>query len=137
MGRVPPDEVPYWINADNAVLVPSAAEGFGLAVIEALACGVPAFGTPTGIHHVALHGIDGAYCAEWDRDAWRAEEVRRFVAACRIARLWFRGGDARGVTGSDLAAVLTGTAGWERQFRARPLGPWPGGLSGVGRLSVR
>jgi teichuronic acid biosynthesis glycosyltransferase TuaC len=72
MGGVPPDEVPYWINAANAVLVPSAKEGFGLAVIEALACGVPAFGTPTGIHPVALHGIDGAYCAEWDRDAWRA-----------------------------------------------------------------
>jgi len=72
MGGVPPDEVPYWINAANAVLVPSAKEGFGLAVIEALACGVPAFGTPTGIHPVALHGIAGAYCAEWDRDAWRA-----------------------------------------------------------------
>ena len=72
LGGVPPDEVPYWINAANAVLVPSAAEGFGLSVIEALACGVPAFGTPVGIHPVALHGIAGAYCAEWDRDAWRA-----------------------------------------------------------------
>ena len=72
LGGVAPDEVPYWINAANAVLVPSAKEGFGLAVIEALACGVPAFGTPTGIHPVALHGIEGAYCAEWDRDAWRS-----------------------------------------------------------------
>ena len=42
MGRVPPAEVPFWINAANAVLVPSQAEGFGLSVIEALACGVPA-----------------------------------------------------------------------------------------------
>ena len=50
MGRVAPDEVPYWINAANAVLVPSQDEGFGLAVLEALACGVPAFGTPVGIH---------------------------------------------------------------------------------------
>jgi teichuronic acid biosynthesis glycosyltransferase TuaC len=72
MGRVPPDEVPYWINAANAVLVPSQAEGFGLSVIEAIACGVPAFATPVGIHPVALHGIPGAYCAPWDRDAWRA-----------------------------------------------------------------
>jgi glycosyltransferase involved in cell wall biosynthesis len=54
------------------VVVPSQAEGFGLAVIEALACGVPAFGTPVGMHPVALHGIDGAYCEPWDRDAWRA-----------------------------------------------------------------
>jgi teichuronic acid biosynthesis glycosyltransferase TuaC len=72
MGRVPPAEVPLWINAANAVLVPSQAEGFGLSVIEALACGVPAFGTPVGIHPIALGGIEGAYCAPWDRDGWRA-----------------------------------------------------------------
>jgi teichuronic acid biosynthesis glycosyltransferase TuaC len=72
MGRVPPAEVPFWINAANAVIVPSQAEGFGLAVIEALACGVPAFGTPVGIHPVALEGIQGAYCEPWDRESWRA-----------------------------------------------------------------
>jgi teichuronic acid biosynthesis glycosyltransferase TuaC len=72
MGNVAPDEVPYWINASNAVLVPSQAEGFGLSVIEALACGVPAFGTPVGIHPVALEGIDGAYCAPWDPGTWRS-----------------------------------------------------------------
>jgi teichuronic acid biosynthesis glycosyltransferase TuaC len=72
LGNVPPAEVPYWINAVNAVLVPSQAEGFGLSVIEALACGVPPFGTPVGIHPVALDGIPGAFCAAWDRDAWRA-----------------------------------------------------------------
>src|SRR3954453_10253327 len=71
MGAVAPDEVPYWINAANAVLVPSQAEGFGLSVIEAIACGVPAFGTPVGIHPVALQGIDGAFCALWDREAWQ------------------------------------------------------------------
>jgi teichuronic acid biosynthesis glycosyltransferase TuaC len=71
LGRVAPEEVPYWINAANAVLVPSQDEGFGLAVIEALACGVPAFGTPVGIHPVALGGVDGAWCAPWDRESWR------------------------------------------------------------------
>ena len=72
LGSVAPDEVPYWINAANAVLVPSQDEGFGLSVIEALACGVPAFGTPVGIHPVALHGIEGAFCEEWDAERWRA-----------------------------------------------------------------
>jgi len=81
MGRVPPDEVPYWINAANAVLVPSAEEGFGLSVIEALACGVPAFGTPVGIHPVALRGIAGAYCGEWDAEAWRAALAPHLAAA--------------------------------------------------------
>jgi teichuronic acid biosynthesis glycosyltransferase TuaC len=72
MGNVRPADVPLWINASNAVLVPSEAEGFGLSVIEALACGVPAFGTPVGIHPVVLAGVEGAYCAPWDRGAWRA-----------------------------------------------------------------
>jgi teichuronic acid biosynthesis glycosyltransferase TuaC len=71
MGGVAPEEVPYWINAANAVIVPSQDEGFGLAVIEALACGVPAFGTPVGIHPVALGALDGAFCAPWDSARWR------------------------------------------------------------------
>jgi teichuronic acid biosynthesis glycosyltransferase TuaC len=72
MGAVAPEEVPYWINAANAVVVPSQDEGFGLSVIEALACGVPPLGTPVGIHPVALQGIDGAFCEEWDAERWRA-----------------------------------------------------------------
>jgi teichuronic acid biosynthesis glycosyltransferase TuaC len=81
LGGVPPDEVPYWINACNAVLVPSAEEGFGLSVIEALACGVPAFGTPVGIHPVALEGIEGALCAPFDVDVWRAALATHLEAA--------------------------------------------------------
>ena len=72
MGRVPFDDVPYWINAANAVLVPSQAEGFGLSVIEATACGVPAFATPVAIHPVVLGDLEGAFCAPWEPDAWRA-----------------------------------------------------------------
>ena len=85
LGAVPPDEVPYWINAANAVLVPSQDEGFGLSVIEALACGVPAFGTPVGIHPVALHGIDGAYCESGTPHAgarrWRRRSRRPIPAS--------------------------------------------------------
>src|SRR3954454_12569343 len=71
LGSVPFDEVPYWINAANAVLVPSQAEGFGLSVIEAIACGVPVFATPVAIHPVALQGIPGAFCAPYDAATWR------------------------------------------------------------------
>jgi glycosyltransferase involved in cell wall biosynthesis len=81
LGGVPPDEVPYWVNAANAVLVPSAKEAFGLSVIEALACDVPALATPVGIHPVALGGIEGTYCAPWDADAWRAALRRHLEAA--------------------------------------------------------
>jgi teichuronic acid biosynthesis glycosyltransferase TuaC len=72
LGGVAPDEVPYWINAANAVLVPSEKEAFGLSAIETLACGVPVLATPVGIHPVALEGVPGAYCAPFDADAWRA-----------------------------------------------------------------
>jgi glycosyltransferase involved in cell wall biosynthesis len=72
LGGVAPEAVPLYVNAANAVLVPSQDEGFGLAVIEALACGVPVLGTPVGIHPVALDGIPGALCAPWEPSVWRA-----------------------------------------------------------------
>jgi teichuronic acid biosynthesis glycosyltransferase TuaC len=72
MGNVAPEEVPFWINAANAVLVPSQDEGFGLAAIEALACGVPVLATPVGIHAAVLDGVPGAFCAPFDAAGWRA-----------------------------------------------------------------
>ena len=54
LGGVEPEHVPLWVNAANAVLVPSEREGFGLAVLEALACDVPVLATPVGIHAEAL-----------------------------------------------------------------------------------
>ena len=70
LGRVPPDEVPHWVNAADVVLVPSEREGFGLAVLEALACDVPVVATPVGIHPEALDGIGGTVCEPFDADAW-------------------------------------------------------------------
>ena len=81
LGRVDPAEVPLWHNAANAVLVPSQAEGFGLAVIEASACDVPALGTPVGIHPLALDGIEGSLCAPWDLEVWRRALAPHVAAA--------------------------------------------------------
>ncbi len=72
LGAVAPEVVPDFVNAANAVLIPSDHEGFGLAVLEALACDVPVLATPTGIHALALAGIEGAYCAPFDAGVWRA-----------------------------------------------------------------
>jgi teichuronic acid biosynthesis glycosyltransferase TuaC len=72
LGTVAPELVALWINASNAVLVPSAREGFGLAVLEALACDVPVLATPTGVHPEALRGVAGTLCAAFDLDVWRA-----------------------------------------------------------------
>jgi len=72
LGTTPPDHVTLAINAANAVLVPSDAEGFGLAVLEALACDVPVLATPVGVHPEALEGIAGTLCAPYDRRRWAA-----------------------------------------------------------------
>jgi teichuronic acid biosynthesis glycosyltransferase TuaC len=71
LGDVAPPEVPLWVNSANAVLVPSDREGFGLAVLEALACDVPVLATPVGIGPEALEGVPGTYCGTFDLDAWR------------------------------------------------------------------
>jgi glycosyltransferase involved in cell wall biosynthesis len=68
---VDPELVVQWVNASNAVLVPSAREGFGLAVLEALACDVPVLATPAGIHPQALQGVAGTLCAPFDPARWR------------------------------------------------------------------
>jgi teichuronic acid biosynthesis glycosyltransferase TuaC len=90
LGGVDPGRVPLYVNAANAVIVPSEREGFGLAVLEALACDVPVLATPVGIHPQALGAVDGAphgihpdrhkqagglagtLCAPFDLERWRA-----------------------------------------------------------------
>jgi len=51
---------------------PSDEEGYGLAVLEALACDVPVLATPVGIHEEALAGIEGTLCAPFDHALWSA-----------------------------------------------------------------
>jgi glycosyltransferase involved in cell wall biosynthesis len=72
LGGVAPDEVPHWVNAANAVCVPSDHEGFGLAALEALACDVPVLSTPVGVAPVALGAIAGTHVGPWDETAWAA-----------------------------------------------------------------
>lgn len=71
LGATEPAYVSLAINASNAVIVPSDFEGFGLAVLEALACGVPVLATPVGAHPLALGGLEGTLCAEFDLPVWR------------------------------------------------------------------
>ena len=107
LGGVDPLIVPLWVNAANAVVVPSEREGFGLAVLEALACDVPVLATPVGVHAQALDGVEGSLCAPFDLVRWRSAlephlqsqdarvrgrgQALRFSAtemAMRVARAW-------------------------------------------------
>jgi teichuronic acid biosynthesis glycosyltransferase TuaC len=79
-GSIDPDRMPLWLNAADAVLVTSDYEGFGLAGVEALACGVPVLSTPVGVAPYALRGIEGCLCEEFDLERW-SEVARRHLDA--------------------------------------------------------
>jgi glycosyltransferase involved in cell wall biosynthesis len=69
-GRIEAERMVDWINAADAVVVPSDNEGFGLAAVEALACDVPVLSTPVGIAPTLLHGIDGCLVEPFDPGRW-------------------------------------------------------------------
>jgi teichuronic acid biosynthesis glycosyltransferase TuaC len=86
LGGVDPARAPLWFNAVNAVLMPSGHEGFGLAVLEALACDIPVLTTPVGIHPDALRGVAGTLCAPFELGLWReALEPHLGATESRIA----------------------------------------------------
>jgi glycosyltransferase involved in cell wall biosynthesis len=105
-GAIDPEEMPLWVNAADAVLVPSDYEGFGLACVEALACDIPVLSTPVGIAPFALGGIEGTLCAPFDLDTW-AEAARRHLGAP----------DAR-VSGRRRAAMLSAARMADRTIAA-------------------
>jgi N-acetyl-alpha-D-glucosaminyl L-malate synthase BshA len=68
----------------HALLMPSDLEGFGLAALEAMACGVPAVATNVGgVPELVTHGVDGFLEAPGDI----AAQAGRVVALLSDARL--------------------------------------------------
>ena len=60
LGRVSNEDLVRWYNRASLVVVPSAFEGFGLAVLEAQACGAPVLATATeGLRDLIEDGVTG------------------------------------------------------------------------------
>ncbi len=70
-GFIPDDELPAWYRAAELFVYPSRYEGFGLPVIEAMACGTPVLcSNAPGVHEVAGHAA--VQLPADDVDAWVA-----------------------------------------------------------------
>ncbi len=74
-GYVPGEELPLWYNAAHVLVYPSVFEGFGLPVIEALACGTPALVSDVSSLPEAV-GDGGLRLPPDDPDAWAEALVR-------------------------------------------------------------
>jgi teichuronic acid biosynthesis glycosyltransferase TuaC len=71
-GEIDPERMPDLFNAANAVLITSDSEGFGLAALESVACGVPVLSTPVGVAPFALSGVRGCLVEPFEAGAWAA-----------------------------------------------------------------
>jgi N-acetyl-alpha-D-glucosaminyl L-malate synthase BshA len=91
------DHVERLLGVGDVLLLPSELESFGLAVLEGMACGVPAVATNVGgLPEVVTHGVDGYLEAVGDVQAQAARVIElltdsgmheRMSAAARLTAL--------------------------------------------------
>ena len=75
IGFIPAADLPLWYNCAEAFLYPSVHEGFGLPVLEAMACGTPALiSDAAALQEVA--GSAGVCLPSRAVEAWTAELKR-------------------------------------------------------------
>lgn len=102
LGPLEPAELARWYRGACAVAVPSLYEGFGLPLLEAMACGTPAIAARA----TSLVEVGGTAC-RWiddplDAAAWAA--ALQQIAGDKAGRVWLR------AAGSAQAARFS----WER-----------------------
>ncbi len=71
MGFIPAADLPFWYNCAEAFIYPSVYEGFGLPVLEAMACGAPVV-TSDAAALKEVAGSAGKCIPSNDIEAWAA-----------------------------------------------------------------
>ncbi len=85
LGKLPNEDLPDWMNAADVFVLPSRNEGFGLVLLEAMACGTPVVGTAVGgIPEIIADGSLGALVEPDDPEAL-AEGMRTVLQRGRGA----------------------------------------------------
>jgi glycosyltransferase involved in cell wall biosynthesis len=70
-GFIPSDELPLWYNSAETFIYPSVFEGFGLPVLEAMACGTPVVAADASSLAEIARGA-GVLVNAGDESAWTA-----------------------------------------------------------------
>lgn len=75
-----PAQVREWMRKADALLFPSRLEGMSLAVLEAMACGLPVIATDcTSLPELIIHGANGLLCPTDNVNAFAAAAERLHV----------------------------------------------------------
>jgi len=77
LGKCTDAELAAWLKGARALLMPSFAEGFGLPVVEALACGTPVIAGDLPVYR-EIAGDIPTYLLPEDRRGWK-EAIRAFI----------------------------------------------------------
>ena len=84
VGRVDQEELPLYYNAADVCVVPSYYESFGLAALEAMACGTPVVAARVGgLSTIVQHGRTG-YLKSWRCPEGFANSLEMIVASDRL-----------------------------------------------------
>ena len=75
-GARPHDELPFWMNAADVLVLPSFREGWPTVLFESLACGTPVVATKVGGIPEAIHSADYGLLVEPGDAAGLAETLR-------------------------------------------------------------
>lgn len=71
LGRIPHDRMPDVYREMDILLFPTVREGFGLAAVEAMACGLPVVATNgSALPEVVTHGQGGFLCPQGDVESF-------------------------------------------------------------------